>query len=162
MINKTILIFSIIYLTTISLHAQNLNLDEYDVSINDTLIDKSDFFKNKSNIDSNRLKHLVFNPITDGQKKIYYLNGQLYAQGEIKNKKETGFWVYWHDNGQKAREGNFENGKRTGTHTYWYRNGKLRGTGNFKDDKYDGKWTIYKEDGSKEIEQIYENGVQQK
>jgi antitoxin component YwqK of YwqJK toxin-antitoxin module len=94
---------------------------------------------------------LTFKPITDGQKKSYYLNGQLSGQGEIKNKKENGLWTYWHENGQKAREGSFDEGKRTGTHTYWYPNGNVRGVGSFKNDKYDGKWTMHKEDGSETI-----------
>ncbi|MBZ0245581.1 MAG: hypothetical protein K8H85_06525 [Cyclobacteriaceae bacterium] len=135
-----------------------MNLDEYDVFIQDTLINKSDFVKNEKILDSSRLKYLTFKPITDGQKRIYYLSGQLSGQGEIKNKKEDGLWIYWHENGQKAREGSFKQGKRTGTHTYWYSNGNLRGIGSFKNDKYDGKWTMYKEDGSETIEQFYKDG----
>lgn len=73
-------------------------------------------------------------------------------------KKENGFWTYYHNNGQKAREGNFSKGKREGTHKYWYANGNPRGTGNFKNDKYDGKWTTYQEDGKEIIEQVYKNG----
>ena len=109
-------------------------------------------------MDSARAKLLTFKPITDGPKNVYYLNGQLSGQGEIKNKKENGFWTYWHENGQKAREGSFDAGKRTGTHTYWYPNGNLRGVGNFKNDKYDGKWTMHKEDVSETIEQFYKDG----
>lgn len=143
---------------SISLLGQNLSLDEYDIYIRDTLINKADFIKNGNRLDSIRSKYVAFKPIKDGIRKIYYLNGQLSGQGEIKNKKENGPWVYWHENGQKAREGNFNEGKRTGTHTYWYPNGNLRGIGNFKDDKYDGKWTMYKEDGSDETIQFYKGG----
>lgn len=112
----------------------------------------------KSQVHSKRAKLLTFKPITDGQKKIYYLNGQLSGQGETKNKKENGPWTYWHESGQKSREGSFDEGRRTGTHTYWFSNGNLRGLGNFKNDKYDGKWTMYKEDGSETLEQFYKNG----
>ena len=144
-------------MTTV-LHGQHLNLDEYDIFIGDTLINKTDFLKNGKSLESTRAKSLQFKPIADGQKQVYYLNGQLYGQGEIRNKKENGFWTYWHENGQKAREGSFNEGKRTGTHTYWYPNGTLRGVGNFKNDKYDGKWIMYKEDGSQTIEQFYKDG----
>ena len=137
---------------------QNLDLNKYDISINDTLINKFDFIKNGKSLDSTRLKHLVFKPISDGYKKIYYLNGQLYSQGEIKNGKEEGFWTYWYDNGKKAREGNFIQGKRDGTHKYWFPDGRLRGEGVFKNDVYDGKWVMYKEDGSGSVEQTYKNG----
>jgi antitoxin component YwqK of YwqJK toxin-antitoxin module len=158
MIKKTFLIFATSFLVTITLHGQNLNLDEYDIFIGDTLINKTDFIKNGKSLNSERAKLLTFKPITDGQKEIYYLNGQLSGQGEIKNKKENGLWTYWHENGQKAREGSFDQGKRTGTHTYWYPNGNVRGIGNFKNDKYDGKWTMHKEDGSETIEQLYKDG----
>ena len=157
MIKKAILFFAISFVT-MTLHGQILNLDEYDIFIGDTVINKTDFIKNGKTINSERAKFLAFKPITDGQKKVYYLNGQLSGQGEIKNKKENGLWTYWHENGQKAREGSFDEGKRTGTHTYWYPNGNLRGVGNFKNDKYDGKWTMYKEDGSETIEQFYKEG----
>lgn len=157
--NKAGLGVLLLLLMTIGSYGQNLKLDNYEITIGDTLICKSDFIKNQTTLDSARLKTLSFIPTTDGFKKIYYLNGQLYAQGEIKNKKENGFWIYWHYNGQKAREGNFDNGQRTGTHTYWYQNGQMRGVGNFKNDKYDGKWTTYNEDGSGPIEQIYKAGV---
>ena len=158
MIKKTLLLLAI-SLATITLHGQNLNLDEYDIFIGNTLINKTDFIKNGKSLSSERAKLLTFKPITDGHKKIYYLNGQLSGQGEIKNKKENGLWIYWHENGQKAREGSFDEGKRTGTHTYWYPNGNLRGVGNFKNDKYDGKWTMHKEDGSETIEQFYKDGA---
>lgn len=59
---------------------------------------------------------MTFIPMKDGLNKIYYLDGHIYSQGEIKNKKENCFWIYWYEDGQKAREANFDNGKRTGTH----------------------------------------------
>lgn len=142
-----------------SLVSQNIKFDEYDILLNDTLINKSDFIRNVDNIDSSRLKNFEFTPIRDGYKKIYYLNGQLYAEGEIKCKKENGLWKYWHENGQKAREGSYDIGKRTGEHTYWYSNGNLRGIGNFKNDEYDGKWIMYSEDGKQVEEQIYKKGI---
>ncbi|MDB5256020.1 MAG: hypothetical protein JWM14_715 [Chitinophagaceae bacterium] len=138
--------------------AQTMNLDEYEIYLNDTSICKSAFLEKAKDLDSTRLKNLSFRPITDGQKTIYYLNGSLYGKGEIRNKKEKGFWTYWHDNGQKAREGSFTLGKREGTHTYWYPNGKIRGIGNFKHDVYDGEWIMYKEDGSDTIRQFYKKG----
>ncbi len=158
MINKIFLVFIILLSRTFSLLGQNFNMDEYDILIRDTLINKTDFIKNGSRLDSTRAKYLSFKVIKDGVRKIYYLNGRLSGQGEIKNKKENGTWIYWHENGQKAREGGFDEGKRIGTHTYWYPNGQLRGVGNFKDDKYDGKWTMYKEDGSDTTIQFYKNG----
>ena len=159
MIKKGLVILYIQVALTSITFGQNLNLDEYDVFIRDTLINKSDFIEKGNTLDSARLKHLSFKPIADGQKTFYYLNGTFYAEGEIKNKKENGSWIYWHENGKKARRGNFLDGKREGTHTYWYPNGKLRGIGNFKNDKYDGKWIMYNEDGMQISEQIYKDNA---
>ena len=139
-----------------------MDLAKYDVLIRDTLISKSDFMENASKLDSARAKRLVFAPITDGDKVIYYLNGKIYAKGQIKNKVEEGIWTYWHKDGQKAREGKYVGGKREGIHTYWYPNGKFRSVGSFADDKYDGKWTMYKEDGTETVEQVYKKGKQVK
>jgi len=138
--------------------SQNIDLNKYDIIINDTLISKSDFIEKSATLDSVRLKLLQFKPISDGYKKAYYLNGKLYSEGSVKNGKEDGFWIYWHSNGQKAREGNFVQGKREGIHRYWFPNGRLRGEGTFKNDKYDGKWIMHKEDGSETVEQVYKNG----
>ena len=154
---KSLIIFIVLSYHKNLVQAQNINLKEYDIFIADTLINKSEFLEKGKELDSGRLKYLTFKPITDGQKKIYYLGGQLYAQGEIKGKKENGLWVYWYENGKKAREGNFDQGNRIGTHTYWYQNGNLRGVGNFKNDKYNGKWTMYNEEGQK-TEQFYKEG----
>jgi antitoxin component YwqK of YwqJK toxin-antitoxin module len=158
MSTKGLTILTLLLLFSLFASGQNVDLEKYEVSINDTLISKIDFIKNCKSLDSTRLKHLTFKPISDGKKKLYYLNMQLYSQGEIKNGKEDGFWTYWYDNGKKAREGNFTQGKQEGTHKYWFPDGRLRAEGTFKNDKYDGKWIMYKEDGSGSVEQTYKNG----
>ncbi len=160
--DRSIMTYLRILIALILLHSPGSlpgqDLKDCDIYLGDTLISKPDFIRNGKGLDSTRLKNVSFKPVTDGQKTIYYLNGRMYGQGEIKNKKENGLWTYWHDNGKKAREGHFAEGKRVGTHTYWYANGNVRGIGNFTDDKYDGKWTMYKEDGSEVVEQFYKNG----
>ena len=155
---KRLTILILLLFFTLLADGQNLDLKKYDITINDTVIDKYDFINNGKKLDSTRLKHLVFKPISDGYKKIYYLNGVLSGQGEIKNGTEDGFWTYWYDNGKKAREGNFVQGKSEGTHKYWFPSGQLRAIGNFKNGKYDGKWAMYKEDGSANTEQNYKDG----
>lgn len=122
-----------------NIFGQNLDLDKYDIYLNDTLIAKSDFIKNGNTFSENRFKGLVFKPITDGKKKAYYLNGKLYSVGEIKGSKMNGFWTFWYKNDVKAREGNFINGKPDSTHKYWHKNGQLRGVGDWKMGVYDGE-----------------------
>ena len=125
-----LLVFLVFTFTKLS--AQNINLDEYEIYVSDTLISKSDFMRNSQNLSEEKSKKLEFKPITNGKKKSYYLNGKVYSIGKIENLKENGYWEYWHSNGTKAREGEFVDGKPNGTHKYWYENGQLRGIGNWK------------------------------
>ncbi|SHK57097.1 toxin-antitoxin system YwqK family antitoxin [Chryseobacterium polytrichastri] len=141
-------------------YSQNINLEEYEIYIENTLIAKQDFAKNGQNLNEVQVKTIEFKPITNGFKKAYYLNGKLYSSGKIENLKENGIWEYWHPNGQKARKGEFINGKPNGTHEYWYENGKIRGIGNWKDGVYDGRWEMYNEDGKEKTIQNYKAGKQ--
>ncbi|WP_223606510.1 toxin-antitoxin system YwqK family antitoxin [Chryseobacterium sp. OSA05B] len=143
-----------------NLYSQNINLEEYEVYLGNTLIAKGDFIKNSQNLNDVQSKTLEFKPITDGLKKAYYLNGKLYSSGKIENLKENGVWEYWHPNGQKARKGEFINGKPNGTHEYWYENGNIRGIGNWKNGVYDGKWEMYNEKGLEKTVQEYKDGKQ--
>lgn len=144
----------------ISSYSQNINLDEYEIYLNHTLIAKSDFIKNSKSLSKEQSKNFEFKPITNGIKKAYFLNGKPYSAGKIENLKENGFWEYWHSNGQKAREGEFIDGKPNGTHKYWYENGNLRAIGNWEMGIYEGKWEMYGEDGKDKIIQNYKDGKQ--
>ena len=86
MIQKTLLTLIISLSIAINLFSQNSSLDEYDIYIRDTLINKTDFIKNSNRLDSVQSKYVAFKPIQDGIRKIYYLSGQLSGEGEIKNK----------------------------------------------------------------------------
>src|SRR5690554_2993865 len=153
--NKKIWIFITTLFSVLNLYSQDLNLDEYEIYINDTLISKSDFIKNGQNLSEEKAKSLVFKPISNGDKKAFFLNGEIHSRGKIKDLKENGFWEYFHSNGNKAREGEFIEGKPNGTHKYWYENGNLRGIGNWNNGVYEGKWEMYSEDGKEKIIQTY-------
>ncbi|WP_413533207.1 hypothetical protein [Empedobacter brevis] len=101
--NKIFYSIIISFFTFINAYSQNINLDEYDIYIGDTLISKADFIENSSNLNENQSQNLEFKPITNGIKKAYYLNGKLASSGKIENFKENGFWEYWYSNGNKAR-----------------------------------------------------------
>lgn len=126
---KEILVFIIIILSSSRLYSQNIDLVDYEIYINDSLISKSDFMMNSQNLTEEKTKSLEFRPITDGDKIAYYLSGKLYSKGTIINRMENGNWEFWHPNGNKAREGEFIDGKPNGIHKYWYENGALRGIG---------------------------------
>jgi antitoxin component YwqK of YwqJK toxin-antitoxin module len=156
-ITNSVFVLGIILLTsTAGLFGQDFDLNQYDIYRGDTLIDKSDFVQKSAT--GLEMKSLSFKPTSDGQKEIYYLNGQLASTGRIKNKVKEGSWVFWHESGQKAREGTYKKGNRTGTHTYWFSNGNLRAVGGFKNDQYHGKWTQYSEDHSQTDIQMFKDG----
>lgn len=155
---KILLSFTFSLILFGNLFSQNINLDEYEIYIGDTLISKSDFIQNGQDLPVEKAEKLKFKPITDGQKISYYLNGNIDSKGQIKNLTENGDWEYWHPNGNKAREGKFMDGKPNGTHKYWYENGQLRGIGNWKNGVYDGSWEMYSEDGKEKIIQNYKEG----
>ena len=49
-----------------------------------------------------------------------YINGQVKSKGEIKDGKNDGKWIWWHENGQKGLEKNYKDGKLDGKVTWWY------------------------------------------
>ncbi|MGU3375301.1 toxin-antitoxin system YwqK family antitoxin [Chryseobacterium sp. M5A1_1a] len=156
--HKISLTLFLLFLTNLMCYSQNINLENYDIYLGDTLIAKQDFIKNSQSLNKEQAGKIQFKPITDGIKKAYFLNGKLYSQGKIENLKENGIWEYWYENGQIARKGEFINGKPNGTHEYWYENGTLRSIGNWSNGTYEGKWEMYSEDGKKKIIQNYKNG----
>ncbi|SDJ56153.1 toxin-antitoxin system YwqK family antitoxin [Chryseobacterium jejuense] len=155
---KTLLTSILVLFMSTIYYSQNINLDEYEIYLGDTLISKQDFMEHNKALSEEQAKILQFKPITDGLKKAYYLNGKLSSSGKMENLKENGIWEYWHPNGQKARKGEFINGKPNGQHEYWYQNGNPRAIGNWKNGVYEGKWEIYNEDGTQKIIKSYENG----
>ncbi|MHA6697169.1 toxin-antitoxin system YwqK family antitoxin [Chryseobacterium sp. A321] len=153
-----LLIFAFTILVSSNLFSQNINLDEYEIYIGDTLIAKSEFLENGQFLPAAKAERLEFKPIKDGHKSVYYLNGKIHSKGEIKNLTGNGIWTYWHSNGEKAREGEFVNGKPNGTHEYWYETGQIRAIGNWKNGIYDGLWEIYSKDGKGKEIQNYKEG----
>lgn len=98
-----------------------------------------------------QLHKFTFKPISDGFKKAYYLNGQIYSARKIANSKESRLWEFWYSNGVKARVGEFSKGKPNASHQYWYDNGKLRGIGNWENGVYNGKRVLYSEGGKEPL-----------
>ena len=152
------LTFTLTVFCLFNVFSQTVDLDDYEIYIGPTLIGKSDFLMNSKNVSAERLQKLEFKPITDGFKTAYFLNGNLYSKGEIKNHKENGAWIFWHANGKKAREGEFIDGKPNGMHQYWYESGQLKSNGNWKNGLYEGKWEMYDENGTVKTIQYYKDG----
>jgi len=102
----------------------------------------------------------------------WFRNGQLRAQGNLKNSKEEGTWQYFYKNGNPASTLSYVDGKLQGKMTYYYSTGELleertfeadvqvgtlqnyyrsgakRRTGQFVAGNLDGPLTTYNEDGT--------------
>ena len=89
-----------------------------------------------------------------------YENGKKKQEGNLKDGKMDGSWVYWYENGQKDGEGNFKDGKPDGLLLGWYENGQKMIEENRKDGKYDGLTVYWHENGQKREETNYkDNGI---
>ena len=77
----------------------------------------------------------------------YYPDKKIQMQGEYKDNKRDGRWIYYYPNGNPWSEGSFKKGKSDGKRTTYYENGKINYTGYYKDDVQVGVWSFYDEKG---------------
>jgi antitoxin component YwqK of YwqJK toxin-antitoxin module len=82
----------------------------------------------------------------------YYSNKQKQMEGEYKDNKRNGSWVYYYENGNKWSEGSFKNGLDDGKRTVYYEDGQKRYEGNYNNGKQVGVWTFWDEKGKIEKE----------
>ena len=82
------------------------------------------------------------------------------SQGAIKNGKEDGAWVYYHDNGQLRAKVNYKNGKPEGAWVSYHDKGQLKYKGNYKNVGREGAWVYYNKDGTVDnrLTGTYKNG----
>ncbi|MEQ8353360.1 MAG: toxin-antitoxin system YwqK family antitoxin [Leptospiraceae bacterium] len=85
----------------------------------------------------------------NGERSVWYSNGQLKARGPYKEGSRQGEWTYYHENGQKQAEGAYRDGKMTGKWTLYHSNGKKESEGNYKNNYKDGHWIVYDSNGNK-------------
>jgi antitoxin component YwqK of YwqJK toxin-antitoxin module len=83
----------------------------------------------------------------------YYSNHQKEMQGEYKDAKRDGNWVYYYKNGKKWSEGAFVEGLDEGKRTVYYETGKIRYEGFYNKGKQSGIWKFFDEN-SKLIKEI--------
>ena len=96
-----------------------------------------------------------------GKRYGLHLNGQKSMEGNYKDGKEDGLWVWWYENGQKEAEVNWKNGKQDGLHLNWYENGQKAAEGNNKDGKFDGLHLEWYKNGQKAVEANYKDGKEE-
>ena len=84
----------------------------------------------------------------------YYSNKQIEMEGEYKDNKRNGDWVYYYKDGKVWSEGSFVNGLDEGKRTVYYENGEKRYEGYYTKGKKTGNWKFWEENGDlvKEID----------
>ena len=68
-----------------------------------------------------------------GQWNYWDNDGKQSAQGDFKNNKKDGIWIYWHGyNNIVSSKGEYRNDLKVGTWVYWYDNGYKKEEVDFK------------------------------
>ena len=70
-------------------------------------------------------------------------------QGKLKDGKEEGPWVHYHENGKLFSKGTFKDGKKEGPWVIYNDNGKIWSKGTWKDGIVVGPWEYFHKDGKK-------------
>jgi antitoxin component YwqK of YwqJK toxin-antitoxin module len=77
----------------------------------------------------------------------FYPDKKVQMDGEYKDKKRDGKWIYYYNNGNVWSEGFFKNGKSDGKRVTHYENGKVFYEGYYDQDRRVGVWKFYDEKG---------------
>jgi len=93
----------------------------------------------------------------DGKWTTWYKNGQIMEEYNVKDNKPDGKLTFWHENGQIKLETNFKNGNEDGKRTIWYENGQKESEGNFKDNLKEGFWIFWQKNGLIDIRGNFKN-----
>ena len=93
-----------------------------------------------------------------GKYTIYFDNGKIKEEFNIKDGKLNGGYLKNHENGTKMDVGSYENNLKFGLWSRYITNGKLIAQASYANDKKDGNWYVYNEEGNKVFEMIYKDG----
>lgn len=91
-----------------------------------------------------------------------YPDGKREYEGDYKNDKRDGKWIYYHPNGNKWSEGTFKDGLGEGKRIVYYETGAKRYAGFFKQGLPSGKWTYWDENGKVVNIKDYDNSTDNK
>jgi antitoxin component YwqK of YwqJK toxin-antitoxin module len=83
-----------------------------------------------------------------GPWKEYHPNGQIKSQGEYKDGKRIGEWVFYYPNGKLEQKGKYDKkGQAQGAWNWYYESGNLLREENYLNDVLDGATTEYDDAG---------------
>jgi antitoxin component YwqK of YwqJK toxin-antitoxin module len=98
-------------------------------------------------------------------KKIVYIVFPLIlmvvATFDVAAQDEMEYVVYYYENGQVSSEGFMQNGRPNGYWKTYFPNGELQSEGNRVDFELDSTWVFYGDEGMKNSEIDYKNGVKE-
>jgi antitoxin component YwqK of YwqJK toxin-antitoxin module len=93
--------------------------------------------------------------VNDGYYREYFLNGQLFVEGQYERGVPVGEWKYFHDSGNLAKTVKYENGKPHGEVEVRRPDGTLEAKRVYKDSKRDGEWVVYDRTGEKRLRELH-------
>lgn len=82
-----------------------------------------------------------------GHKTFKYESGRIMSEGEYKNSKEHGKWVYYYENGETKSTGYYNNGLPDSLWQWYSDGGRLSKIGNFRKGLEHGVWVTYYDNG---------------
>ena len=94
----------------------------------------------------------------DGERKMYYENGQVEIHELYKNGLFEGIYKTFYENGQLAQEGHYINNEMQGEWKRYYKSGQLMEIVTFKDNEENGFFKEFYENGKPKAEGEYLNG----
>lgn len=99
------------------------------------------------------LKEVCFyhNDTLQGQRKLFYENGQLQILENYVNGAFEGLYQMYFQNGQLSNEGIYHQNEMTGIWKRWYETGELREEVTFKHNLENGPYTFYHKNGQDSI-----------
>ena len=154
----SLLFVSILFLINASNVQAQINLNNMDAFINDTLLIEPGQLQAIGTLEPEIQKTLSFKPKKDGSKTYHFINGEKYSSGIEENQLPEGLWISWYKNGSINKKINFIKGKKEGAYESWYENGNKNAKGNFKNDLREGTWAFYNKDGSIQGTYKYKKG----
>ena len=79
----------------------------------------------------------------EGEKNVYYTNGQLAEKSYYKNNLLEGKYIKYAENGKPIEESNYKNGELNGTAIFYDGEGNMLIKGQYKKNKKSGTWETY-------------------
>ena len=81
--------------------------------------------------------------LRQGPWKLFYLSGELRAEGEYKDGKKEGPWKFYFRDGKKEQQGNYREDLATGAWKWYYNNGSIHRDEIYRKGKEDGHAVEY-------------------